>query len=192
MPEPESPAALDYQTAGATKPPPRRDAALQLIAAFKLLKGSLLLLVAIGAFKLINKDLDAVATHWIQHFRADPHNKHLHLLLSKLPGVTHKKLELLSAGTLIYGTIFLIEGIGLLRRKRWAEYMTIVTTAGLIPVEIYEMVHHLTVVKVLVFLINIGIVAYLVWRVRTDKKRYTQAGADSLTSHPADPPALSD
>jgi len=154
------------------QPNPReRDTAITLIAIFKLVKGSLLLLVGIGAFKLLNKDLEAVATHWIQHFRADPNSKYLHLLLEKLPGVTHKQLEMMSAGTFIYGALFVTEGVGLFLHKRWAEYMTTITTALLIPLEIYEMVHHLTALKTLVFLINVAILVYLIIRLRAERKR---------------------
>ncbi len=31
------------------------------------------------------------------------------------------------------------EGVGLLLRQYWAEYLTIFTTASLIPLEIYEL-----------------------------------------------------
>jgi hypothetical protein len=39
----------------------------------------------------------------------------------------------------VYAGLLLTEGLGLLLRKRWAEYLTIITTAGLIPIELYEM-----------------------------------------------------
>ena len=91
---------------------------------------------------MIHHSAEGAAVRLIQHFRADPNNKYLHRLLAKLLGVTDKKLELLSVGTFIYGTTFMVEGIGLMLQKKWAEYMTIFTTAGLIPLEVYEIVHH--------------------------------------------------
>ena len=50
--------------------------------------------------------------------------------------------------------------------KRWAEYLTFITTAGLIPIEVYEMSRRVTAAKVAVLIINVAIVAYLVRRVR--------------------------
>ena len=50
--------------------------------------------------------------------------------------------------------------------KRWAEYFTIVTTGGLVPVEIYELARHFTVTKLVVTLVNLLIVWYLIVRVR--------------------------
>ena len=37
--------------------------------------------------------------------------------------------------------------MGLLLRKHWAEYFTIITTGLFIPLEIYELVRHFTVTK---------------------------------------------
>lgn len=85
---------------------------LMLIAAFKLLKGVALLAVGIGALRLLHKDMAAVADHWINAFRVDPHNRYLHWLLAKLPMVDDRKLKELSVGTFIYSAMFLTEGLG--------------------------------------------------------------------------------
>jgi uncharacterized membrane protein (DUF2068 family) len=45
--------------------------------------------------------------------------------------------------------------------------VTIITTGGLIPLEIYEIWRHFTVVKTVVALVNVLIVLYLVSRVRS-------------------------
>jgi uncharacterized membrane protein (DUF2068 family) len=62
----------------------------------------------------------------------------------------------------------LTEGIGLLLRKRWAEYFTIITTGGLVPLEIYEIARHVTAAKIVVLALNVAIVVYLVVRVREE------------------------
>lgn len=56
--------------------------------------------------------------------------------------------------------------MGLLLRKRWAEYFTIVTTAGLIPLELYELARHVSLAKIVVLMLNVAIVIYLIRRVR--------------------------
>jgi len=81
--------------------------------------------------------------------------------------VTPKQLKELSVGTFLYAGLFMTEGLGLVLRKRWAEYFTIFTTGGLIPLEIYEMSRHFTAAKVVVTLVNILIVWYLAARVRS-------------------------
>lgn len=143
---------------------------LMLIAAFKLLKGLVLLAVAIGVLRLLHQDVAALADHWINAFRVDPHNRYLHWLLAKLPMVDDRKLKQLGVGTLIYSAIFLTEGIGLALSKRWAEYFTIITTASFLPLEVYELIHHATVPKGVALLLNIAVVVYLVRELRRYRK----------------------
>ena len=131
------------------------------------MKALLLIAVGIGAIRYLHKDLAAGVMHWIDVLRVDPDNRFAHSLLLKVFRVTPKQLKELSAGTFVYAALFATEGIGLLLRKRWAEYFTIVTTSLLIPVEVYEMIRHLTAIKVGVLALNVAIVLYLIARLRS-------------------------
>ena len=145
---------------------PNRSVTLFLIALFKLTKGVLLLIVGIGAHKLLHRDVAETVAHWVDILRVDPDNRYIHRLLSHVLAVTPAQLRAASVGTFVYAGLLLTEGIGLLLRKRWAEYFTIVTTAGLIPLEIYEIFHRLTTAKIVILAINVAIVVYLIARVR--------------------------
>jgi uncharacterized membrane protein (DUF2068 family) len=142
-------------------------AILVLIGAFKLFKALLLIIVGIGAIKLLHKDLAGTVMHWTNVLRVDPDNRFVHRFLVRILRVTPKQLRELSLGTFLYAGLFATEGVGLLLRRRWAEYFTIVTTSGLIPLEIYEMARHFTGAKVVVLLVNLMIVGYLIKRVRS-------------------------
>ena len=50
--------------------------------------------------------------------------------------------------------------------KRWAEYLTFVATTILLPLEIYEIIHKGTVLKVIGFIINVAVVIYLLFAKR--------------------------
>ena len=140
---------------------------LVLIGLFKLIKALLLVVVGIGAIQFLHKDLTAVVTHWVELLRIDPDNRLVHGIIARIFRVTPKQLKELSVGTFLYAGLFMTEGVGLLLRKRWAEYFTIVTTGALIPLEVYELSRHFTMVKTVVALVNILIVWYLVARVRS-------------------------
>jgi len=140
--------------------------ALLAIAIFKLFKGVLLLLVGIGALRLLHRDVGEVVSHWVDVLGVDPDNRYIHRLLSRAFAVSPKQLKEASVGTFVYAGLLLTEGTGLSLRKRWAEYFTIITTAGLIPLEVYEIHRHVTAVKTVVLLINVAIVIYLIVRVR--------------------------
>lgn len=149
---------------------------LFLIALFKLTKGVLLLIVAVGAHKLLHRDLAATIAHWVDVLRVDPDNVHIHRLLSRLLAITPAQLKAASAGTFIYSGLLLTEGIGLVLRKRWAEYFTIITTAGLIPLEIYEIARHVTFTRLMVLAVNVAIVVYLIARVRSLRSSHRPRG----------------
>jgi uncharacterized membrane protein (DUF2068 family) len=51
--------------------------------------------------------------------------------------------------------------VGLWFAKRWAEYLTFIATTLLIPFEITELVHSISVLKVLTFVINVAVAVYL-------------------------------
>jgi len=106
-------------------------------------------------------------THWTQVLRVDPDNRFIHGVLLRILRVTPKQLKELSIGTFFYAGLFAIEGVGLVLRKRWAEYFTIVTTGGLIPLEIFELTRQFTVTRIAVVFVNVLIVCYLMVRVRS-------------------------
>jgi uncharacterized membrane protein (DUF2068 family) len=145
-----------------------RDKGILLIASFKLFKAALLLAVAIGALSLLHKDVAAAAMRLLNTLHVDHDNNYIHGLVMKLGLVTDRKLELISAGSFFYTALLGTEGVGLLLRKHWAEYLTIIATALFIPLEIYELVKHFGIGKIIVLVINSAVVAYLIYRVKYD------------------------
>jgi uncharacterized membrane protein (DUF2068 family) len=146
-----------------------RGRGLQLIAFFKLLKGFALIAVGIGALHLLHKDVAAIVEHWVNIFRVDPHNHFIDLLLAKLSILDDRRLKELSIGTFIYAGVFVIEGVGLALKKRWAEYFTIITTSSLLPIEIYELARRASIGKTFALLINLAVVVYLIAELRRTK-----------------------
>jgi uncharacterized membrane protein (DUF2068 family) len=63
-----------------------------------------------------------------------------------------------------------VEGVGLLKKRRWAEWLTVGVTASFIPLEIYEIVRRLSPGKIAALVLNLGILIYLLW-VRVDAAR---------------------
>jgi uncharacterized membrane protein (DUF2068 family) len=132
---------------------------LLVIAAFKLLKGLLLLAVGIGALKLLHKDVAAEVAQWVNLIRVDPDSVILHRVLAKLSILDDRKLKHLFT-----------EGVGLAFRKRWAEYFTIIITTSLIPLELWELAKHVGPAKIGVLVVNVAIVVYLILEVRRNRR----------------------
>jgi uncharacterized membrane protein (DUF2068 family) len=60
-----------------------------------------------------------------------------------------------------YAALEAAEMVGLWFAKRWAEYLTFIATTLLIPFEVSEIVHSITVLKVITLVINIAVAVYL-------------------------------
>jgi uncharacterized membrane protein (DUF2068 family) len=138
---------------------------LMAIAILKLVKGLLLLLVGVGALTLIDKDATQVATHWAHVFQVDVHSHFIQRWLVAVGLVKQRDLRLIVTTTFIYSGLLLTEGTGLLMEKVWAEYMTIFITASFIPIEVYELFRHVTVMRGCLLAINVLVVVYLAVRV---------------------------
>ena len=145
---------------------------LLLVAAYKLIKGLGLLALGIGALRMLHKDVAAEIVQWLDALRVDPHNHYIQMLLEKLGMVDDRKLKALSIGTFFYSALFLTEGVGLALRKRWAEYLTIISTASLLPLEVYEIAKLADAARIVVLLANIAIVVYLVMEVRRTRNSH--------------------
>ena len=75
-------------------------------------------------------------------------------------------LTLIIAGLLAYAALQLTEGVGLFLLKRWGEYVAVVGTSAFVPLEVYELSHHITWLKVVALVVNVAAVVYLVWSKR--------------------------
>jgi len=138
---------------------------VQCIALFKLFK-AVILVIALGTeLHLIHHDPTQTVLRWALVLHVDPDNHYLHTFLTWLLGIDAKHLELFVVGTALYATLFTIEGIGLWLTRTWAEYLTIVSTAGFLPLEGYELHKHRSVTKAAVLVLNIAIVGFLVRRI---------------------------
>jgi uncharacterized membrane protein (DUF2068 family) len=142
---------------------------MRLIALFKLLKACGLIVVGVVSLKLIHGDVASALGHWVATLGLDPGNRHVDYALQRAADVSPNKIKDLGLGSLVYATLFLTEGIGLWLLKRWAEWFTIIITSSLVPLEVYELYRHPTLIKVLVLIINLAVVGYILQRIRNER-----------------------
>lgn len=72
-------------------------------------------------------------------------------------------LALLGGFLIVYGLLRWAEAVGLWLAKRWGEYLAVVLTTVFLPWEVVEVIHHVTVMKVILLLVNVAAVIWLVW-----------------------------
>lgn len=142
---------------------------IRLIGVFKLLKAILLVVVGASALKLIHADISTFIDKWVVRLGLDPGSRYIGHLILTTATLTPTKLKDLAVGSFIYAALFLTEGIGLWLMKRWAEWFTVISTSSLIPVEVYEIYRHPGAGKVALLVVNLAVVAFLVYRIRIER-----------------------
>jgi len=142
-------------------------ALLLAIALFKLVKAVLLIALGVAALSLA-RDAHLVTTlrGFVHALGLNAHSRLIDRAVGKALGVDYRRLQELAVGTFVYAAVFLVEGTGLLLRKRWAEYLTTIVTASFVPFELYEMAHTPSVLKAAGIALNVAIVVYLIVRLR--------------------------
>ena len=75
-------------------------------------------------------------------------------------------LLILAVTAVAYCAVEGVEAVGLWLEKRWAEYLTAVATAGFLPFEIHELIKRVTWVRIAALVVNVAILAWLVWKKR--------------------------
>ncbi len=159
---------------------------LVLIGIGKLLKAVLFVALGIGALHLVHRDLVSVVTHWIVDLRFDPESRFVNFVLDKLSNVTPHRLKEISILIFCYAGVDVLEGTGLILAKPWAEYLTLIVTASLLPWEFFEILRKPNWPKVVFTLLNIAVVLYLAaYLQRRIQERKTLAARQSGQTGPA-------
>ena len=151
---------------------------LRTIAVYKLLKVLLLVALAFGEVRLRDASLTDKLLVWVS---ARPHGLEHDVvthLIQWLSGLTTSRMHTLRIVTLAYAAVFAVEGVGLWMQKRWAEWLTTIITASLIPLEVWELCHRPSFGIAAVLVANSAIVIYLAWHVvRFRTKHLRSAGS---------------
>jgi len=142
---------------------------IRLIALFKLLKAALLIAVGLGALHLLRNNMAGELEHWVKMLGLDPGNRYIAKALQKFADLSPNKVKSLGVVSFIYAGLFLTEGIGLWLVKRWGEWFSVIITSSLVPFELYEIARHPSALKIFALLVNIAVVLYLIYRIRTER-----------------------
>lgn len=138
-----------------------RNKGLIIIALSKFFYAVVVTLATVIALNLMHKDVSLHAARWIDMLRLDPDNRYIATVLRKLRVVHTEDLKKLSALGFFYVALFLVEGTGLMLEKRWAEWLTIIATGLLIPIEVAELLKEPTFAKSILLATNLAVVVFL-------------------------------
>jgi uncharacterized membrane protein (DUF2068 family) len=157
---------------------------LRIIAVFKFVKVALLVLLAIELFRLRRPDESAHLVAWLHALPIRSGHQLVGHAIEGILGMSARTIDLFSGIALGYAALYSVEGVGLWRHARWAEYLTVIATSLFIPVELWEIAARFSAMKVLALAINVAIVAYLVRLLR--EQRRVEAGRAAAARSPTD------
>jgi uncharacterized membrane protein (DUF2068 family) len=141
----------------------------KVIGSLKLISGAIALAVGIGAVRFLDHDPGPKLERAVTHLGLDPHNELIHRAVSAITGINRTHLQAIQAGTFFYALLHMIEGIGLWLERDWAGYLVVFATGSLVPFEIYEIAKKFTLLRIALFLLNVGIVIYLIVTLKNER-----------------------
>ncbi|MEI9999650.1 MAG: DUF2127 domain-containing protein [Verrucomicrobiota bacterium] len=150
---------------------PWEDIVLRVIAIWKLFHAAFFTAVGFGLLKLRHHNVvDFLNSHLIIPYHLNPEKPFVDWMLAEAAKVSPHTLFLLGWAAFLYAALFAAEGVGLYLRKRWAEWLVVVVTGSLLPLEIYELVIKIALWKAVAVIGNLLIVGYLIHRVTLEDR----------------------
>jgi uncharacterized membrane protein (DUF2068 family) len=136
---------------------------LPWIVAFKALKSVLLTALGVTVLSTIHRDPVDLVVRIAQAVHLPVTSRLFDRAVTLASRATHRKEVAVAATAFGYAVVMGIEGVGLYLRRSWARWFTIGATGSLIPLEVYEIIREPRPLRMLVLLLNAGVVVYL-WR----------------------------
>jgi len=169
MPEPIE--QSEAQNEPTKKPRDINATGLMVVGLFKLSKALFFGGVGIEALHLIHTNLGEQMMRLIDWLHINPVGAVASFLMDRVDLIGHHQLRQAGMYSLIYAVLCVIEGIGLIRHKSWAEYFTVTMTTLALPWEFYELIRRFEWYKIGLILANVAVVLYLLWVLKKKRER---------------------
>jgi uncharacterized membrane protein (DUF2068 family) len=151
---------------------------VRTVATLEFTKGMIVVLAGLGLFSMRHKDIWGVAESLLEFLHVNPHH-HQHffgVFIDLVHRISDVRLWKIAVVVTVYVTLRFIEAYGLWYLRPWAEWLAFASGAIYIPFEAADLLRHPTWFRVLVIVVNIGIVLYmLMLRLEAAKKRGCRA-----------------
>jgi len=141
---------------------------LRAVASLELAKGMIVLLAACGVLLLIRReDPWDIADGLLKLLHISPDHHFAQVFLDWADSLTQAKLWTVAAAALSYSVLRFVEAYGLWYARAWAKWIALISGAIYLPFEIYKVIHRQSFFHVSVLLVNIAIVLYMVYELKT-------------------------
>jgi len=141
------------------------------IAVERSIRAVLLIGVGIVLVTHTHTDWAKSITTIARHVGLDPTSNGIARITGAAHRLTPHKIGEYGVIAIAYGVLEGTEGYGLFRRRRWAEWLTVVATTLLLIPEIDALLNKVTPFRLVALVLNVVIVAYLLYRLRRTSDR---------------------
>jgi uncharacterized membrane protein (DUF2068 family) len=152
--------------------------ALRPIALFEAFKGAVVLIAGFGLLSFLGRDNEEFAELIIRHLQLNPAKHYPQIFITAMSRLNDAHLLALAGFAALYAMVRFAEAYGLWYERRWAEWLAALSGGVYVPIEIYELLHRPTWLKVAALIVNLMVVAYMVWLL-TETRRRRAAKANS-------------
>jgi uncharacterized membrane protein (DUF2068 family) len=141
---------------------------LRMVASLELAKGMIVLLAACGVLLLIRReDPWDVADSLLKLLHISPDHHFAQVFLDWADSLTAARIWTVAGAALAYSVLRFVEAFGLWYARAWAEWIALISGAIYLPFEIYKVIHRQNLFHVSVLLVNVAIVLYMVYELKT-------------------------
>lgn len=131
------------------------------IVTFKVVRGVILLMIALKGFTLVGEDLRPHFDAAVHRLRLDPETEFFDRLGNRIDEITPGNVGWAATGALLYGLLSFSEGVGLALRARWARLLVVAESGFFIPLEVYALIKNPAPTILAVLILNVAILVYL-------------------------------
>jgi uncharacterized membrane protein (DUF2068 family) len=141
---------------------------LRAVASLELTKGVIVLLAACGMLLLLHReDPWDLADGLLSLLHISPDHHFAQVFLDWADSLTETKVWAVAGAAVGYSLLRFVEGYGLWYAKAWAAWIALISGMLYLPFEIYNLVHKQSLLHVAVLFINVAVVLYMAYALKT-------------------------
>jgi len=149
--------------------------ALRPIAVFEAFKGAIVLVAGFGLLSFLDRDNEVYAEQIIRHLHLDPAGRYPQIFITAMARLEDSHLWALAGFAALYAIVRFVEAYGLWFGRRWAEWLAALSGAIYLPVEVYELIHRVTWLRIGAVTVNLAVVAYMAWLLTENQRKRADA-----------------
>lgn len=147
---------------------------LRAVASIEFAKGAFVFLMGVSALLLVHKDAWVIAESLLALFHINTDRRYAQMFLDFADNITDARLWAAAQLAFVYTALRFAEGYGLWHQRTWANWVAFLSGMLLMPLEIRELLRGVTLLRTAVFLVNLAVVIYMFYLLRTGlRERHT-------------------